>query len=689
MEIVNYLRVLRRRWQLVASVAILGLILGVSTTLLATQEKSATLYKATHTLISTDTAANLQQLRSLTIQGEVPKRVAEKVGGQSLQLASQIIAEAKPEIGMLQITAVASDPARAVQLADAFAVELMAFQIEFSDKQKEGQISSLKEQQAQQQLNYKESLEKADADPANRDFFRSQKDRAIAKFNELQLEVEKLQKAPPKGALATSSAAEAIPISGAQFLKLFETPTGNGKTPSTSAAAPTVVIDEPTPMGPGPRGGLGLAFGLFLGAALALVIERLDPRIRTKEDAEEVFGFPVVTETPPLTRRQQKQTLVLSWEQPRSRAAEAYRVLRSAVLFAAEADGAPLVASLAPTPAGADTGPKRKRKARVLMVSSASPSEGKTTTTANLAAVLGEAGFKVLVINCDFRRPKVHAFLGVDTKPMEIVQTEIDGVQLLNRVASSASLVNPAEVASIQRKLVRDHLYEYDIIVLDTAPLLTTNDAAELLPVADQVILVARAGKTTKEAADRTAELLDRRQAPVTGVCLIGATDGPGGRYYYYGAGRSYYLDEDVRRPDREIDHDVQLVSDQSTTDQSTTDQSTSNESVASRSASREAPGQRQSVGVTNGTNGNGTNGNGTTTNGTNGNGTNGNGATTNGNHNGATNEANADEPSLDSGTRAMASTGERTHSEPEEHPEKDPSSSPLAALQRRRLRKG
>ena len=75
----------------------------------------------------------------------------------------------------------------------------------------------------------------------------------------------------------------------------------------------------------------------------------------------------------------------------------------------------------------------------------------------------------------------------------------------------------------------------FDVVLLDTAPLLTTNDATEVLSVADQVVIVSKAGKTHKEAADRAAELLERRHGPVVGVVLVGATDIPTSRYYYYG----------------------------------------------------------------------------------------------------------------------------------------------------------
>lgn len=558
MEIVNYLRILRRRWQLVLALGVVGLAIGFATSLIGGPANEAVLYRGTHTLISSDNSAPLQQLKGLTTQGEVPKRVAEKLGGQPVALAAQVTVDARPELGMLQINGVAADPRRAEQIADTFATELVAFQGELDIRKRDSNIANLQKERDRLSAEYDQVLKDGAADPSRQEFYLEKRDELLKQDEQVETQIDQIRKAPVKGALTTSSTAEAVPISGAAVAQMLQNSVTSSKAGSSSTSSDDQ-LNAALGNGPGlsttSRAGLGTALGLVLGAALALVIERLDPRIRTKEDAEEIFGLPVIAETPPLTRRQQRETAVLAWDQPRSRAAEAYRVLRSAVVFAAQADGSPLPTDrgeIDERPAGAKpTRAETRRSARVLMVSSASPSEGKTTTTANLAAVLGESGLEVLVVNCDFRRPKVHAFLGTDSDPLEIVATEIDGVSLLSRVTPDSLHSNPAEVVAAQRKVVRDHLRDYDVIILDTAPLLTTNDAIEVLPVADQVILVARAGRTTKEAADRTAELLERRGAPVTGVCLVGATDGPGGRYYYYGAGKSYYLDDSAQRRPR------------------------------------------------------------------------------------------------------------------------------------------
>ena len=93
---------------------------------------------------------------------------------------------------------------------------------------------------------------------------------------------------------------------------------------------------------------------------------------------------------------------------------------------------------------------------------------------------------------------------------------------------------NPAEIAAYQRRVINLAIDRFDYIVLDTAPLLTTNDASELVPDADLVIMVCRSGTTTRQAAERSSELLLRLDAPLLGVVFTGSVDAPSAQYYYY-----------------------------------------------------------------------------------------------------------------------------------------------------------
>lgn len=165
---------------------------------------------------------------------------------------------------------------------------------------------------------------------------------------------------------------------------------------------------------------------------------------------------------------------------------------------------------------------------------------------ANLAAVLAEGGLNVLVVNCDFRRPRIHDFLLDDRLPDEdpgnlgVLRprpTRIPGVRLVTGIGENQSDVNPLEVVAQQRRVIEMALPHLDVILLDTAPFLATNDASELLPLTDQVLLVVRSGTTTAEVAHRTAEIMERFAAPVLGVVFNGSDEAHGAQYYYYGYG--------------------------------------------------------------------------------------------------------------------------------------------------------
>jgi Mrp family chromosome partitioning ATPase len=208
-----------------------------------------------------------------------------------------------------------------------------------------------------------------------------------------------------------------------------------------------------------------------------------------------------------------------------SRTAEAYRGLRSSIVF--------LRQTMAPSPPADGAAGTGARTSQVILVTSAGPAEGKTTTVANLAAVFAEAEYSVLVINCDFRRPRLHRYLGGSEEARKVVQSDVPGVRMVNNVLS-ATHPNPAEVTAAQRRVIEAARGIFDIILLDTAPLLSTNDASELISVADLVVLVSRAGKTTRPNAQRATEALHRLEATVAGVAVLGARYIPSAQYYYY-----------------------------------------------------------------------------------------------------------------------------------------------------------
>jgi capsular exopolysaccharide synthesis family protein len=195
-----------------------------------------------------------------------------------------------------------------------------------------------------------------------------------------------------------------------------------------------------------------------------------------------------------------------------------------------------------------------------ILVTSAGPSEGKTTVVANLSAALAELRRHVLIMSCDFHRPLVHEFFGVPPKPgladclsSPNGRAVLDGsvwnssIEDVSVVPSGRRPSRPGELLSSNnmRRALAEARSLADVVILDTAPLLVEGDVAHVLPLVDGVLLVARAGKTSQQAADRSREFLERLGAPVIGVVLMASVEGSMPRRYHgYDDGRNETLPE-------------------------------------------------------------------------------------------------------------------------------------------------
>jgi capsular exopolysaccharide synthesis family protein len=284
---------------------------------------------------------------------------------------------------------------------------------------------------------------------------------------------------------------------------------------------------------------IALILRLVGGIALALVLERLDRRIRTREMAERHFGFPVLAEIPILRTRGllpwRRKTIgpVKLTDLPPA-VADAYRLLGAGLNGAASTNG-----SL--------PGHDRRLRPRAILVTSASPEDGKTAVLASLAGALASVGKTVTVVGCDFRHPQVHEELGVTNErgvtdvllssnggPLlssALWQTPINGVWAVPSGTVSASpdalLSSPS-----MRRLLMEARQLSDMVLIDTSPILTS-DVAFLLPEVDGVLVVVKAGTTKPELAQRSSEMLKRLKAPVLGVVLSGNTEATLPRGYY------------------------------------------------------------------------------------------------------------------------------------------------------------
>jgi polysaccharide biosynthesis transport protein len=316
-----------------------------------------------------------------------------------------------------------------------------------------------------------------------------------------------------------------------------------------SARPPTAPIEPNIPR--------NLLFSVLLGAAtgvgLAFLLEGLDNTIRTTEQAQMISGLASLGMIPLGSKSAREGTnpkrLVIATSKeavelvtqvrPQSQMAESYRALRTSLLLS----------NLGSPP-------------KVIMVTSALPQEGKTTTSINCAVVLAQKGVRVLLIDADLRRPSIHKTLGMG--PRSGLSNVLTGSTTLEQTITRTAILpnlyilpagtpppNPAELlASTNMRDVLVQLHDqYDHIVVDTPPSLSVTDAVVLSPRADAVVLVIRSGKTTKQALRRARDILAQVNAKVVGV-LLNAVDLSSPDYYYYyeyqGKYASYYRDESL-----------------------------------------------------------------------------------------------------------------------------------------------
>ncbi|WP_241384817.1 polysaccharide biosynthesis tyrosine autokinase [Rhodococcus sp. CH91] len=270
---------------------------------------------------------------------------------------------------------------------------------------------------------------------------------------------------------------------------------------------------------------LGLAVGVLLGIALAVLRDRLDNTVKDRAVVEEIAGTGVVGVIPLEKARHEEPAIVFA--DANSGDAEAYREMRTNLQFL-EVDNPP----------------------RAIVITSSLPSEGKTTTAVNTALVLAEAGHSVVLVEADLRRPRVSKYLGslgeaglstvlANQASLEDVlqPTRFDGLWVL---AAGGLPPNPSELlgSAHAREVIEDLRSRFDYVIIDAPPLLPVTDAAILTNIADGALLIARYGKTTREQFTRAVGNLRAVNANVLGTILaMTPTKGRGTAYEY----RYYY----------------------------------------------------------------------------------------------------------------------------------------------------
>ena len=301
---------------------------------------------------------------------------------------------------------------------------------------------------------------------------------------------------------------------------------------------------------------MGLISGMLFALAFVVIVELFDNTIKTNfdiernaltvlgvipsiggEEASKIkrnFGINKLF-TNNLAQRGSIKRRLITKEDPRSPVSEAYRSLRTSMLYT-----------------GID------KKVRSILVSSAGPGEGKTTTVANMAITYANLGKKTLLIDTDLRRPVVHKILDLDKEPgitnylagnIKNFDSLIKSTDIENLYAVTSGIIppNPSELLGSRKMsaLIKDLENDWDMILFDSPPLVAVTDATMVSKEIDSIVIVVKVGQTDKKAFEHTIQSLRNVSAPIGGVVLNAVTHKNSyGSYYYYYQYYHYYSSE-------------------------------------------------------------------------------------------------------------------------------------------------
>ncbi|MBI5648855.1 MAG: polysaccharide biosynthesis tyrosine autokinase [Chloroflexi bacterium] len=274
-----------------------------------------------------------------------------------------------------------------------------------------------------------------------------------------------------------------------------------------------------------------LIAGAVLAGGVAFLLEYLDDTIKDADDVQRVMGISMLGAIMRITGVRQPPDNLVTAKHPRSPIAEAYRVLRTNLRF-----------SGIENPTGA------------LVVTSASPGEGKTTTAANLAVTIAQGGRRVILLDTDLHRPMVGKLFGfsndvgvsslfLDDAPTLDSVMQATEIPTLRVITSGPLPPNPAEMldSQLMKQIMHELRAQSDMVILDSPPTLAVADASILGAQCSGAVLVIDAGRTRSDASRRALQTLKQTGAKVFGVVLNKlSTRRASGYYHYY-----YYSHKD------------------------------------------------------------------------------------------------------------------------------------------------
>jgi polysaccharide biosynthesis transport protein len=471
-----YLQILRRRKWWVGLIAMLGLAASLAFAFTAHKQYSATAQLLVQPSFNPSgvalqeqpvTQTDVETVLQLVTSAPVQQAVRQRLGSTPAVSASEI-----GQTNVIAVTATSRVPYEAALVANLYANAFVQYRqavasrsLAIAEAQLRSQISSI-DQQLRSHSGTATSAE------------------ASALLNQDAVLKEQLAQMQVSGAVDTGDVALVTPA----------------QTPA-SPSSPKPVQDAL----------LGLAAGLALGLGAAFLRESLDDRLTSKEAAEHAGGAPVLAMTPVVPSwRRQKKPLVVAVVDPISPAAESYRSLRTSLQFA-----------------------RQGQQLRCLVVTSPGVNEGKTATLANLGVVFAQAGERVVMVSGDLRRPRIGEFFELDEqtglshvllgqRTLEETLVPIPGFGRLTLLPAGPIPPNPAELLNSARaqEIFARLRHHYDLVLIDSPPVMPVTDPAVLAQYADATLLLAAAGQTRRSDLHRAVERLDQVNATILGIVL-------------------------------------------------------------------------------------------------------------------------------------------------------------------------
>jgi succinoglycan biosynthesis transport protein ExoP len=434
-----------------------------------------------------EAATNLR----LVSLGVVAARTAHRIGGglSRRDVSSKVEASSEGQSNVVGITATAASPRRAALLANTFAEEYISFR-RAADRRKIDQTLAIITRQL------------AALSPV---------DRAGPQGQELRHQQRQL------GLLRS------LQTGNAELVQRAELPTS----PSSPKTLRNLLV--------------GILVGIMLGIGMAFLVDRLDRRLRDKDEIKDIFTRPVLAEVPKDRALRRK-----TWTGDRLPpvVAETFQMLRANLRYFHSG-----------------------QSINSVLVASAAPDDGKTTIAWNLAVASAETGSRVLFLEADLRQPEMAEFFGIKPAPGlgELLVDAAKFDEVVHRIPVNPSKglskrnyavdvipagrrpPNPADLIESQqmRRLLAQASATYDLVVIDTPPTTIVSDAVPLLTRVTGVLVVVRVGKSTRKAAESLQQQLEYLDAPALGIVLntAGKTMEP----YGYG-----YLEDDAAAEDEQ-----------------------------------------------------------------------------------------------------------------------------------------